>query len=166
MRGDLARQFVAALSHRAQGTALAEAARRASAGRWEEVELALRTQGDSRGSVAQALLGLALFAREDYAGAAAALEAAFDAGPQDALTAFFLGWAHEGAGDGRAALSAWRSAAYLDPTLVSAHLALADGYLRLSEPSLARQALRAGLAALPSSPELLARLGQLERNTP
>jgi hypothetical protein len=46
---------------------------------------------------------------------------------------------------------------------VSVHLALADGYLRLSQPLLAVQALKAGLAALPSSPELLARLGQIER---
>jgi len=46
---------------------------------------------------------------------------------------------------------------------VSAHLALADGYLNLSEPALAAQALRAGLAALPSSLELQSRLQQIER---
>ena len=80
-----------------------------------------------------------------------------------ALAAFFLGWAHEGAGNARGALSAWRSAAHLDPTLVSAHLALADGYLRLANPALAVQALKAGLAALPASPELQSRLAQLER---
>jgi len=101
--------------------------------------------------------------REDYAGAAAALEQARAAEPQSAVTVFFLGWAYEGAGDARAAISAWRSAAYLDPSLVPAHLALAEGYLRLSQPALAAQALRAGLAALPSSPELLTRLGQIER---
>ena len=59
----------------------------------------------------------------------------------NALTAFFLGWAQEGAGDSRAAMSAWRSAAHLDPSLVSAHLALADGYLKVSQPALAVQAL-------------------------
>jgi hypothetical protein len=60
-------------------------------------------------------------------------------------------------------LSAWRVAAHLDPSLVSVHLALADGYLKISEPALAVQALRAGLAALPSSTELQSRLQLLER---
>jgi hypothetical protein len=46
---------------------------------------------------------------------------------------------------------------------VSAHLALADGYLRLSERALAVQALKAGLTALPDSTELQARLQQLEK---
>jgi hypothetical protein len=46
---------------------------------------------------------------------------------------------------------------------VSAHLALADGYLRMGQPALAVQALKAGLTALPSSPELLAKLEQIER---
>jgi hypothetical protein len=46
--------------------------------------------------------------------------------------------------------------------MLPAHLALADGYLRLSERALAEQAIRAGLAALPGAPELLARLAQLE----
>ena len=79
------------------------------------------------------------------------------------MTAFFLGWAQDGAGNSRAALSAWRTAAHLDPSLVSAHLALADGYLKVSEPALAVQALRAGLTALPSSIEIQSRLQQLER---
>jgi VWFA-related protein len=161
-RGDLARSYVAWLKSRAQDTPAAEAARLASQGRWPEVELALRHVPDDNG-VVRALRGLALFSREDYAGAVRALEAARDAEPHSALTAFFLGWAHEGAGDPRAALGAWRYAAHLDPSLVSAHLALADAYLRLSQPALAVQALKAGLAALPSSPELLARLGQIER---
>jgi hypothetical protein len=161
IRGDLARTYLANLLSKAQGTRTAEAARRASEGRWEEVELGLRG-GNEPSAVAHALAGLAQFAREDYAGATRALQSALDAEPQSALTAFFLGWAHEGAGDARAAISAWRNAAYLDPSLVSAHLAVADGYLRLSEPALAVQALKAGLAALPSSPELLARLGQIE----
>jgi hypothetical protein len=46
---------------------------------------------------------------------------------------------------------------------VSAHLALADLYVQLSQPALAVQALRAGLAAMPRSPELLDRLNRLER---
>ena len=57
--------------------------------------------------------------------------------------------------------SGWRAAAHLDPTLVPAHLALAEGYVKLGEPALAAQALRAGLVALPNSPELLARLEAL-----
>jgi len=160
--GDLAKTFVATLMQRANGTASDTAARRATEGKWEEVELHLRKLGDDPGFVPQALRGFALFAREDYAGAAAALERAFDAEPNSALTAFFLGWAREGAGHSSAALSAWRSAAHLDPSLVSVHLALADGYLRLSQRALAVQALQAGLTALPSSPELQARLRQLD----
>jgi tetratricopeptide (TPR) repeat protein len=113
--------------------------------------------------VAQALRGLSLFVREDYKGAAAALSLAFDGDPKNALAAFFLGWAQDGAGNAPAALSAWRSAAHLDPTLVSAHIALADAYLRLSQPALAAQALRAGLAALPDSLELRERLARLEK---
>lgn len=163
-RGDLARTYIAALRSRAQGTPAAEAARRAVEGRWEHVELELGRLASDAGVVAQALRGFALFVREDYSGAAAALEQARTAEPQNALTSFFLGWAHEGAGDARAAIGAWRNAARLDPSLVSAHLALADGYLRLSEPALAMQALKAGLTALPSSPELQARLSQIERS--
>jgi tetratricopeptide (TPR) repeat protein len=117
--------------------------------------------GEAGGAVPDALRGFALFVREDYAGAATALQRSQDA-EANALTAFFLGWAHEGARNSRAAISAWRGAAHLDPSLVSAHLALAEGYLRLSERALAIQALKAGLAALPSSHELQTRLQQLE----
>jgi VWFA-related protein len=163
LRGTLAQTYVTSLRTAAQGTALAETARRAAEGRWEEVEADMKRLPDEGGEVASALRGFALFAREDYAGAAAALGQAHDAAPKNALTAFFLGWAREGAGDARGAISAWRSAAYLDPTMVSAHLALCDGYLRIAQPQLALQALRAGLAALPESPELQTRLQQVER---
>ena len=161
-RGDLGQKYIAMLHQRARGTPVAEAAVHAASGRWEEVEVVLARGGDDNTPAAHALRGFALFVREDYKGAAAALDRAL-ALEQHALTAFFLGWAHEGAGDSRAALSAWRSAAHLDPTLVSAHLALADGYLKLSQPALAVQALRAGLAAIPASVELQARLQQIER---
>ena len=160
-RGDLGQKYIAWLQQRARGTAAAEAAEHAVRGRWEEAELALGKLSADTLPV-HALKGFALFVREDYKGAASALERAL-ALEQNALTSFFLGWAQEGAGDSRAALSAWRSAAHLDPSLVSAHLALADGYLRLSQPALAIQALRAGLVALPSSIELQARLQQIER---
>jgi VWFA-related protein len=160
VRGDLGRKFVQSLIDRAAGTPFATAAAHAREGRWEEVELAVRT-ADAGSEVAAALKGLTRFVRDDYDGAARALDSAF-ALRKEALTAFFLGWAHDGAGHPREAVSAWRNAAHIDPTLVSAHLALADAYLKLSQPALALQAVRAGLTALPSSPELQSKLRQLE----
>ena len=163
VQGELGQRYVGVLSHVATGTPAAPAAAHAAAHRWEEAGLELqRLQSDPSFAV-QGLTGLARFVREDYAGGAEALAAALKADPTSALTAFFLGWAREGAGDARGALSAWRSAAHLDPTLVSAHLALADGYLRLSNLALAIQALKAGIAANADSPELQTRLAQLER---
>jgi VWFA-related protein len=166
VRGELGRRYVAGLKQASQGTDTAEAARLASTNSWEEVELALKQVKDQNQPVAQALRGLSLFVREDYKGAAAALQLAFAGDPKNALAAFFLGWAEDGAGNAPAALSAWRSAAHLDPKLVSAHIALADAYLRLSQPALAAQALRAGLAALPDSLELRERLARLEKPGP
>jgi VWFA-related protein len=162
VRGDLARKYITAIAARAAGTPAAGAAAHALANRWEQVEAETSRSADA-GPAAAALRGLALFVREDYRGAGAALKAARDAGPDDALTAFFMGWALEGAGDRPGAVGAWRSAVYLDPSLVSAHLALADGYLRMGQPALAVQALKAGLQTMPASPELLAKLGQIER---
>ncbi len=161
IRGVIARRYLASLQQASAGTAWADAAAQATAQRWELVEAAI---GPSPGAypVPLALRGFALFAREDFTGAAAALDRAFTADPSNALTAFFLGWAQEFAGQPQAALNGWRGAAHLDPTLVPAHLALAEGYIRLGEPALAAQALRAGLAALPNSPELLSRLSRLE----
>lgn len=163
VRGELARKYIAWLVERARGAEALEAARHASQDRWEHVELALQRMADDPAAVPQALRGLALFVREDYAGAAAALTRAATAAPDSAPTAFFLGWAREGAGDSRAAIGAWRNAAYLDPTLLPAHLALADAYVRIAQPALAIQALRAGLAALPDSFELRDRLSRLEQ---
>ena len=161
-RGDLGQKYIAMIQQRARGTAASEAAAHAARGRWEEVEAAVAKLSSDDSVQTHALRGFALFVRENYKGAATELGRALDL-DQNALTAFFLGWAQEGAGDSRAALSAWRSAAHLDPSLVSAHLALADGYLKLSQPALAAQALRAGLAAIPSSIELQTRLQQIER---
>ena len=160
-RGDIAKKYLAWIQGRTQATPAAEAARRALEGRWEEVELSLRRVTTETADT-HALRGFALFAREDHAAAAAALQQSLGL-EQNALTAFFLGWAQDGAGNSRGALSAWRTAAHLNPSLVSAHLALADGYLKLSEPALAVQALRAALTALPSSIEIQARLQQIER---
>lgn len=162
IQGELARKYIASLETRAKGTPAASAASHAVANRWEQVEAETSRSADS-GIATSALRGLARFVREDYQGAAAALQAARAAAPEDALTAFFLGWAYDGAGNRSEALGAWRSAAHLDPSLVSAHLALADGYLRMGQPALAVQALKAGLAVLPSSPELRAKLEQIER---
>jgi hypothetical protein len=161
-RGDLGRKYIASITQRVQGTPLAEAARRAGEGRWEEADLAVRHVTEDHRPAADALRGFTLFVREDYSGAAAALQRSLDA-EANALTAFFLGWAQDGAGNSRGAISAWRSAAHIDPSLVSAHLALADGYLKISERALAVQALKAGLAALPASTELRSRLEQLEQ---
>jgi tetratricopeptide (TPR) repeat protein len=111
----------------------------------------------------EALRGLERLAARDYPAAISAFEAALKADQAPAATAFFLGWAFHAAGDDRQAISAWRRTAYLDPTNVPAHLALADIYERLSQPALAGQAIRAGLAAVPQSPELLDRLSRLER---
>jgi VWFA-related protein len=161
IQGALARTFVASLAAAAKGTPSAPAAAHATANRWEQVEAETGRGADANG-ITLALRGLALFVREDYAGAATNLKAAREAGPDSALMAFFLGWAFEGAGDRSGALGAWRSAVHLDPALVSAHLALADGYLRMGERALAIQALKSGLAVLPGSPELLAKLQQVE----
>lgn len=110
---------------------------------------------------AHANKGFDLFTRGDYGEAASELEQAFDKSQKSAATAFVLGWAWEGAGDDRKAIGAWRAAAAADPSLVPAHLALADAYLRLGNPSLAVQALKAGLAAQPDSIELKTKLGQI-----
>jgi VWFA-related protein len=106
--------------------------------------------------------GFDLFAQGDYGGAAAELSEALKLDQTSAATAFVLGWAYEEAGDRRQAIGAWRAAASIDPKMVPAHLALADGYLRMSERALAEQAVRAGLAAMPGSPELQAKLAQIQ----
>lgn len=173
VRGELARKYIASLQQRAASTPFATAAQRAVDQQWELVEAALSgaalqpggaaPEGPRTNAIVHALRGLAQFVREDYASAAGSFDLALAADPDNALTAFFLGWAKEGARDSRAALTAWRRAAFLDPSNVSAHLALADGYMRLAQPALAAQALRAGLTALPSSIELQERLRQIER---
>lgn len=118
---------------------------------------AARLQASGSSDAAALLHALERLAARDYPAAIAGLQAG-----TDGAAAFFLGWAYFGADEMRQAISAWRQAAYLDPTLVPAHLALADVYVRLSQPALAVQALKAGLAALPQSPELLDRLSRLE----
>ena len=164
--GDLGRKYIDWLQNRAKDAAEAEAAKLAARGQWELVEARLQRAGDGRTVVLRALRGLALFVREDFAGASRLLTEALAVEPQSSLTAFFLGWAHEGAGESREAIGAWRNAVHLDPTLISAHIALADAYVRLSQPALALQAIRAGLTAVPNAPELQERLARLEARTP
>jgi Tfp pilus assembly protein PilF len=110
----------------------------------------------------RATRGFDLFAQADYSAAATELGEALKLDQTSAATAFVLGWAHEEAGHHREAIGAWRAAAAIDPKMVPAHLALADGYLRMSERALAEQAIRAGLTAMPGSPELQAKLAQIQ----
>ena len=170
LRGELAARYLNALAPAAGNRRQAAALARAQQDDWQGAERLVaapeRAPAAETGIVELALGGLARFARQDHAGAAEALEAAFgadDDATRRALTAFFLGWIHAYRNDDRQAASAWRRAVFLDPALVPAHLALADAYVRLSQPALAAQVLRAGLTALPDSPELAERLSRLAR---
>jgi tetratricopeptide (TPR) repeat protein len=134
-------------------------------GAWA-LEYAMIVQGGSSPGATAAQVGLDRLAAADYKPAIAAFAAALaDPAQKDleASTAFLLGWAHHGAGDDRQAIIAWRRAASADPTMVRVHVALADAYVRLAQPALAIQALRAGLAAVPGSPELRDELARLEQ---
>jgi VWFA-related protein len=102
-------------------------------------------------------------AARDYPAAIDALQTVMTGDARNADAAFLLGWAFHGAGDDRQAISAWRRAAFMNPALVPAHLALAEMYVRLSQPLLAIQAVRAGLTTVPQSPELLDLLTRLEK---
>jgi VWFA-related protein len=126
-------------------------------------DYAAKAGRESSPSAAAALKGLERLGASDYLASIAAFQAALQRDARNAAAAFFLGWAYHGAGDDRQAITAWRGAAYTDPTIVPVHLALADMYVRLSHQALAVQALRAGLTALPHSPELLDRLSRLEQ---
>jgi tetratricopeptide (TPR) repeat protein len=134
-------------------------------GAWA-LEYAMIVQGGSSPGATAAQVGLDRLAAADYPAAIAAFQAALADPAQkglEASTAFLLGWAHHGAGDDRQAITAWRRAASADPTMVRVHLAIADAYVGLSQRALAIQALRAGLAALPGSPELLDKLARVEQ---
>jgi VWFA-related protein len=123
--------------------------------------VAAMAQSASR-AAADARHGIDRLGAGDYPAAIAAFQSSLANDDASAVAAFLLGWAFHGAGDDREAISAWRRAAFMDPTIVPAHLALADMYVRLSQPALAVQALRVGLTALPGSTELLDRLSRLE----
>jgi VWFA-related protein len=110
----------------------------------------------------RATKGFDLFAQGDYGSAAAELAEALKLDQTSAATAFVLGWAYEEAGHRREAIGSWQAATTINPKMVPAHLALADAYMRMSERALAEQAIRAGLTALPGSPELQAKLSQIQ----
>lgn len=159
-----AREYVRALEAEAASPFLREAARHAREGEWPLVAAALPARESAATSVAAGLRGLAKVSAGDYEGAAADLRLAFEMGDRkDARAAFILGWAYLGAGASREAIGAWRAAVFLDPAMVPAHLALAEAYMRLSEPALAIQALRAGLLSVPDSPELKSKLLEIEQ---
>lgn len=164
LRGQLAGRYLAALGDGAGDDRVTEALARARRDDWPGVEALVDAPDPDAAVVEFILQGLARFAADDHTGAAAALESALAAdteAPRQALTGFFLGWAYAYQGDDRQAASAWRRAVFLDASLVPAHLALADTYMRLAQPALAVQVLQAGLAALPDSSELRDRLAQL-----
>ena len=170
LRGQLAGRYLASLGPVIGDGWAAAALAGAHRADWTGVNGLISAPGDdseTEAAVGELVLrGLARFAAEDYAGATEALEAAFAAdadAPRRALSAFFLGWVYAYRDDDRRSASAWRRAVFLDPALVPAHLALADAYVRQSQPALAVQVLQAGLAALPDSPELRDRLSRLTR---
>jgi VWFA-related protein len=161
LHGGIVKQIVEQ-ANRSDVAAVRQAASQAATGRWSQVATALAATPAADPDAGR-LRALARFDSGDYASAVSDLERLFDASPNDANLAFVLGWARIGAGQQVAAASAFRSAAYLDPTLVPAHLALAETYLRLNQPALAVQVLEAGLAKLPQSVELKQMLAGLKK---
>jgi hypothetical protein len=161
-QGDVFREAVAQVRREAGSGALAAAASAAERRAWGDAKKALAGI-DERQPGALLLVGLTRFGQRDYERAAVALKSALEADPGSAPAAFFLGWAHRARGDERAAIGAWRAATVADPRLVPAYLALYDAYVGLGEPSLARQAVEAGLRELPGSTELRDRLARLDR---
>jgi predicted Zn-dependent protease len=161
LAGAVARRLISDAARSADAT-IRRAADAASRARWAEVQQTLSSAaaGDLHAS---RLRALARLAAEEYAAAAADLQQEFLARPDDAAVAFVLGWARVGAADDTAAISAFRSAAFLEPTLVPAHLAIAEIYVRIRQPALAIQALEAGLANVPNSPELTSMLAAVRK---
>jgi VWFA-related protein len=150
--GSIAQRLIATLRERVDAP-LHRAVEMAQASRWSDVLAAI---GDAPATDlgAQQLRGLALMALGRYDAAAAQFSAVFVAQPDSAAVAFVLGWAEVGIGDDRAAIGAFRNAVLRDPSMVPAHLALAEAFLRLNQPGLAAQALEAGLSAVPDAVEL------------
>jgi VWFA-related protein len=160
--GEIGRKYIQTLAAAARGSSFQAAADQAARGVWKSIEPALGAEPTDRNPAWFGLRAVARYAARDYAQAAADFRVA--AGdPPSAMASFLLGWVHASAGATRDAIGAWRAAAFADPRLLPAHLAIADAYVRVSEPALAIQALRAGLNALPESAELRDKLSALER---
>jgi VWFA-related protein len=160
--GEIARRYIRSLADAARGTAYEAAADHAMRGAWSSVEQSLGAAPSNSDRAWFGLRGLARYSARQFDTSAEDLSVAAGE-PPAALASFILGWTHASAGRTREAIGAWRAAAYADPTLLPAHLAIADAYIRASEPALAIQALRTGLSALPGSPELRDKLSALER---
>jgi VWFA-related protein len=160
--GEFAQRYIRSLADAARGTTYQTAADQAMRGAWSAVEPSLGVAPASSDRAWFGLRGLARYSRREYSIAADDLRIAAGE-PPAALASFILGWIYASAGQAREAIGAWRAAAFADPTLLPAHLAIADAYVRASEPALAIQALRTGLNALPGSPELREKLSALER---
>lgn len=166
LAGEVGRRFISALGETTADRAVAEATNYGLRGDWPRAETALR--GAPGVYAVHALRGLALFASERFDESTTELNAALvlESSAQDAklraMGSFLRGWVHEYAGQDLDAITAWRNAILLDPTLVPAYLALADGYIRQSQPALATQVVRSGLAVIPKSIELQNKLKELE----
>jgi VWFA-related protein len=161
VNGVAARRLIDAAAH-VESPTIRLAAGNALTGRWTDVPKALESIPADNVDAAH-LRALARLDARDYAGAAEDLNRQLEADPGNAAVAFLLGWARAGAGNDVGAASAFRTAAWLEPSLVPAHLALADTYLRLGQRALAVQAIEAGLRGLPDSPELKQKLAALKR---
>jgi hypothetical protein len=161
LKGVVAERLVNAAS-RSGNSAIRRAADALGTSRWND---ALAALVDIPPSTLEAVpaRGLALIGLQRYDEAARVLGAAFMTGPDDAALDFVLGWARLGASDAVGAVSAFRNAALVDPSMVPAHLALADTYLRLNQPALAAQALEAGLRKRPDAIELKRMLETIKR---
>jgi VWFA-related protein len=133
----------------------------AYSGRWNEADAALGTLDGAARPELHLLKGFALFALGNYAKSIDELSSVLETDPKTPPVAFVLGWVYAAAGRDRDAIGSWRNATVLDPALVPAYLALADAYLRLAQPALAVQVLRAGLVARPASPELQDKLSKI-----
>ena len=163
LAGDLGLRLISALRDMRTDRGVVAAADQATAGDWKKVEATLRQAAPTY--PARVLRGLAWFAGERFDESAGELNAALAfpspeaaASPGDAkiraMTSFLLGWVHACGGNELEAISAWRNATLLDPVLIPPYLALADMYVKRSQPALAAQVLRAGLAVVPGSFEL------------
>jgi VWFA-related protein len=159
--GDIARRLIERLAAHPNGV-VARAASDVGSARFAEA-LAITAALASDDLAALAARGLAWLGQGEYRQAAAALGQAFEASSRDAALAFVLGWARRGAADGTGAVTAFRSAILHEPSMVAAHLALADTYLALGRPELAILAVEAGLRELPASRELSALLARIKK---